>query len=80
MADAGSNSDALSDPCTQLFFLKFENSLVLLTNYIYGGCSLTYPVAAIMLLGMASWTALTGGRTLDAFLKMSPVVEKLSRY
>lgn len=55
--------------------LIFIGLLVLLVNYIYGGCPFTYPAAALMLLVMAAWTALTGGRTSDAFLKISPVVE-----
>jgi len=57
--------------------LIFIGLLVLGVRYIYGGCEFTYPAAALMLLGVAAWTALTGSRTSDAFLKMSPVVETI---
>lgn len=55
--------------------LIFIGLLVMLVNYVYGGCPFTYPAAAVMLLAMAAWTALTGGRTSGAFLKTSPAVE-----
>lgn len=57
--------------------LVFLGLLVFLARFIYGGCPLTYPMCALMLLVMAVWTALTGGRTSDAFLKISPVIETI---
>jgi hypothetical protein len=55
--------------------LIFIGLLVLGVRYIYGGCEFTYPMATLMLLGVAAWTTFTGSRTSDRFLKMSPVVE-----
>jgi hypothetical protein len=57
--------------------LVFIGLLVMLVNYIYGGCPFTYPAAGIMLIVMAAWTAVTGSRAPDAFLKLSPVVETI---
>ena len=57
--------------------LIFIGLLVFFARFFYGGCPLTYPMCALMLLVMAAWTALTGGRTSDAFLKISPVVETI---
>jgi hypothetical protein len=62
---------------TQGLTLIFIGLLVLLVDYIYGGCAFTYPATAVMLLVMAGWTALTGGRTSGTFLKISPVVETI---
>jgi len=59
------------------FILIFVGLLVLFARHFYGGCPLTYPMSALMLLVMAAWTALTGGRTSVAFLRMSPVVETI---
>jgi hypothetical protein len=57
--------------------LVFIGLLVLFARHFYGGCPLTYPATAVMLLVMAAWTALTGGRTSVTFLKISPVVETI---
>ena len=57
--------------------LIFIGLLVFFARFFYGGCPLTYPMCALMLLVMAAWTALTGGRTSVGFLKMSPVVETI---
>jgi len=62
---------------TEGLTLIFIGLLVLFARHFYGGCVLTYPMCASMLLVMASWTALTGGRTSVAFLKISPVVETI---